>query len=306
VKDAVRQIGTMPKELDPQILADYLLALGTTTKINEQADGWAVWVHNEDHVGPAKQELESFLKDPNDPRYHEARRVAAAARREKQEAEKKYRKNFKDMTGYWDGPAPLRRRPVTVGLIAVSVVVYLVVHLSGWDLENLLLLSSVSYDRNGMPSLTGLDDIRHGELWRLVTPIFLHFGILHLLFNMWCLQDLGALIELRLGTRELGLLVLVAAVTSNAGEYLWQASHLKHGQGVVPFGGMSGVVFALLGYAWMRGNRQPELGITLHPMTINMMLLWLVICMTGTLGPIANAAHVVGLIVGVLVGLARV
>jgi GlpG protein len=43
----------------------------------------------------------------------------------------------------------------------------------------------------------------------------------------------------------------------------------------------------------------------MHPNNVNIMLLWLVLCMTGVIGPIANAAHFVGLIVGVALGVLR-
>ena len=99
------------------------------------------------------------------------------------------------------------------------------------------------------------------------------------------------------------MLVLVAAVLSNLGQhfYMEQADpevlHL--------FGGLSGVGYALFGYLWMKGQYEPEQGMILHPNTITTMLFWLVLCMTGLLGPIANAAHVVGLLVGVAFGVLR-
>jgi len=76
-------------------------------------------------------------------------------------------------------------------------------------------------------------------------------------------------------------------------------------QGLHVFGGLSGVVFALFGYLWMKGQYEPEQGMMLHPNTVTMMLFWLVLCMTNLLGPIANAAHVVGLLVGVTFGALR-
>ena len=55
----------------------------------------------------------------------------------------------------------------------------------------------------------------------------------------------------------------------------------------------------------MKGQYEPEQGMILHPNTITMMLFWLVLCMTGMVGHIANAAHVVGLLVGVAFGALR-
>ena len=54
--------------------------------------------------------------------------------------------------------------------------------------------------------------------------------------------------------------------------------------------GMSGVIYALFGYVWMKGMYQPEQRMGVHPNTVNLMLIWLVVCMTGVIGPIGNAA----------------
>jgi GlpG protein len=89
---------------------------------------------------------------------------------------------------------------------------------------------------------------------------------------------------------------------SNLGQYLWYVNTIEH---VRLFGGMSGVAYALFGYIWMKGEHEPEQGMILHPSTIQFMLFWLVICMLGMVGNIANAAHVVGLAAGVACGLAR-
>ncbi len=64
-------------------------------------------------------------------------------------------------------------------------------------------------------------------------------------------------------------------------------------------------MYALFGYIWMKGLHEPEQGMAVHPNTVNIMLLWLVICMTGAVGHIANAAHVMGLVVGVTLGVLR-
>jgi GlpG protein len=66
---------------------------------------------------------------------------------------------------------------------------------------------------------------------------------------------------------------------------------------------MSGVIYALFGYVWMKGMYQPEQRMAVHPNNVNIMLIWLVVCMTGMIGPVGNAAHFVGLAVGVVFGL---
>ena len=96
---------------------------------------------------------------------------------------------------------------------------------------------------------------------------------------------------------------MISAIISNFGQYLWM--ELADPGGPQLFEGMSGVVYALFGYIWMKGLYQPEQGMTLHPNTITIMLLWLVLCMTGSMGPVANAAHFMGLVAGVAFGVLR-
>ena len=57
-----------------------------------------------------------------------------------------------------------------------------------------------------MARLGGLPGIRHGEVWRLFTPMFVHFGLPHLFFNMWWLLDVGTMIECRQSTARLAVL----------------------------------------------------------------------------------------------------
>jgi GlpG protein len=154
-----------------------------------------------------------------------------------------------------------------------------------------LAITSYSFeDTSGPPWDSSLPEIRHGEVWRLITPIFIHFHILHILFNMLWLRDLGSMIEGRQSSTYLLALVLVIAAGSNLAQFYF--GHAPN------FGGMSGVVYGLLGYVWIRGKFDPASGLFLHPSTVTMMLIWLVACFTGILGPIANYAHLVGLMMG--------
>lgn len=151
-----------------------------------------------------------------------------------------------------------------------------------------------------IPRMFVFGGIAEGELWRLVTPIFVHFGLMHFVFNGLWLSLLGGRIEALLGPLHLLLLVLVSAVVSNMGQFVWTGS--------VAFGGMSGVIYALLGYIWIRNLLAPHPILVLPNELIGFMLVWLLFCMTDVLDfllgvGIANAAHFSGLIVGMLLGL---
>jgi membrane associated rhomboid family serine protease len=178
---------------------------------------------------------------------------------------------------------PGRHPVVTISLIAISAALTL---LSNFSLVMPLII--------GTPGSPPFSDILSGEVWRLVTPMFLHLSFLHILFNMMWLWDLGRLVELIKGSLFLLLLVLVTGVASNVAQYA-----ITQNPG---FGGMSGVVYALLGYVWMQGKYNPRFGFELHKATVIMMLVWYVLCWTGLVGPIANWAHTAGLLLGVAWG----
>ena len=118
---------------------------------------------------------------------------------------------------------------------------------------------------------------------------------------LW-LRDLGRMIEAKKGHLLMLLLVIVSGAISNVGQF-----YLRIGNFCVPgpgFGGMSGVVYALLGYVWMHTKFDPWLGLHVGRDTVTMMIVWFFLCLSGLMGHIANTAHGVGLIVGVAWGYA--
>jgi len=165
---------------------------------------------------------------------------------------------------------------LTIGLIAISLIVAFLTQLQVFSpLANQLKLSWYQ--------------LFQGQIWRVITPIFLHFSLLHIVFNMLWLWDLGRAIEAKYGSARLGLLVAVCGVSSNFAQLAWDGPH---------FGGMPGVVYALLGYIYIQGKFNPWSGLFVHRNIMAMMMAWFVLCWTGILGPIANMAHTVGLVIG--------
>lgn len=192
----------------------------------------------------------------------------------------------------------VRTAPVSTVLILASVVVAVLSDL-GKDLNVLTWLTLADlrgFDRTVADGFTALAG---GEVWRLITPIIIHFGPLHILFNLLWLKDLGPAIERRWSSSTLLWLVLVSAMVSNVAQFVvnWDFTNgLRFANALS--GGMSGVVYALLGYLWIRGRADPGAGVRLPATVVWMMLGWLVLCLTGMLGHIGNVAHLVGLVVG--------
>ena len=138
------------------------------------------------------------------------------------------------------------------------------------------------------------------QYWRLVTPILLHFGWLHITFNSLWLWELGSRTERAVGSLNTLGILLVIAVLSNVGQ------HVFGGPGL--FGGMSGVVYGLLGFAWVAPQLQPRWQIQPARPIMLFMVGWLLLCLFGVVemlgfGSIANAAHLGGLVSGAVLGL---
>ena len=197
----------------------------------------------------------------------------------------------------------MRRFPALSCLLAASIL--------GWGAT--ALWSFGIYPRffhllTFVPFLLAGDEIRFvpyavmlasGELWRLLTPSFLHFSLPHLIFNLVIAFEFGRRAESVLGSVGFGLLVLVLALVSNLAQFF-----------VVPtplFGGLSGVNYGLVGLVAARLVRDPhEARWRTPPALIVLLVVSLVLFSFGfgeLLGiQIANAAHWGGFLTGLIVG----
>lgn len=187
--------------------------------------------------------------------------------------------------------------PVVIGLIVLSVIGALLIETTA---GKAWLHYFTFQDFIGSTYIPLGDSLAHGEIWRLLTPAFLHFGIFHVLFNSLWMWDLGRRLEFFLGRWHFLLFFAITAVASNVAQYLWSGS--------ANFGGMSGVVYALVGFIAVRQRLDPHPLLAVPTALIGFMLFWLVLCMTGVVdyfisGSVANAAHVGGLVAGCIYAL---
>jgi GlpG protein len=297
---SMRQIGTLSDEAQAVTLAEYLLTLHIETRLEQEPHGWVVWVCDEDRVAQGRQELEAFQRNPYDPRYAAAietlrRRVVTPVDAPRPSAE----------PADAEAVAPERRgRSWTFALLAACVAVGLATNLGEEKDQPQPLLRAllISDSRSGM-----LPEVRHGQVWRLVTPIFLHFGPLHLLFNMLFFFRIGALVEERRGPlRYLGLVLLLAVVSNLTQYFLGHPARLlgrEDGPLFNPaFGGLSGVLYGLFGYVWVKGRLEPELDLDVNPTTTLVLMLWFFLCLTSVVPNVGNGSHAGGLLTGALVG----
>jgi len=190
-----------------------------------------------------------------------------------------------------------RQCPVTVLLIVLSIAGFLLVYLGA----PLSWLAQLTFSPFGMVGGQLQFTEMGAQYWRLVTPAFIHFGWLHIVFNSLWLWDLGSRVEQVMGSMNMLLLFVVIALVSNSCQFIFGGPGL--------FGGMSGVVYGLLGFSWVAPLLQPRWRIQPAPAIMLFMVGWLVVCMLGLVevlgfGAIANAAHLGGLVSGALLGAA--
>jgi membrane associated rhomboid family serine protease len=158
-----------------------------------------------------------------------------------------------------------RVNAVTLTLIGINVAVYLAELAAGGTINgtNNWLFNHGASVMNGvnfqgqvasLPAnarVAGLESIgfAHGEWWRIFTPMFLHYGPLHLAMNMYSLYFAGSILESIIGRWRFLLLYVVSGLAGSAGAFLWSPNAI----GV----GASGAIFGVLGALFVlerRGN----------------------------------------------------
>jgi len=153
--------------------------------------------------------------------------------------------------------------------------------------------------QNGYANFYSLENTYYiyKEWWRLVSPMFIHFSLTHLVFNCLWIYVLGSKIELYDGHFTFLNLVIFSSVISNLAQHFFGGSLL--------FGGLSGVIYGLLGYCMIIEFEYKKNIYDLPPAIYMFMLVWLILGFLGVLnlfgfGNVANFAHLGGLISGII------
>src|SRR3989338_4395916 len=268
----MRKIAIIPEAKEAAGFSAWLGQRGIEHHIGEPtSEGYPVWIYNEAEIETAQNLLDQFKQGIPQPVF--------IPQKKKHTLFLWKRKQLLDL-----GPIGLTMAIASFGIALVSQLGHRV------DLVEFLFYSRY-VPQSGVISLP--PEIMTGQIWRLFTPIFLHFGLLHIVFNLLWLKDLGGALENRHGSIYFLTLVLVIAGISNTAQYFVSGP---------AFGGLSGVVYGFLGFFWIRGKCDPAYGMKINPSIVIMMLVWFVICLTGLMGPVANTVHGAGLATGMAWG----
>ena len=264
------EIGLLPNARAAQAFVDYLTGLGIESHIEPHPHGVVIMLVEPQYEAKARNEFAQFVQHPYDEKYLQASWDNG---------------NTQTKFDYGSGILGLVQQfitgagSLTLVTFFLCVIVYALMNLGMGN----TLFSALSF-AGAVPNSHVTD------IWRVFTPSLMHFSAMHIIFNLLWWWYLGGKIETRLGSRPLLFLLLMAGTLPNILQFFMTGPN---------FGGLSGVVYAVVGYTWLMGVRRPNCGIGLPPSYMGFMMVWLVLGFTDLLGmPIANGAHVGGLLVG--------
>jgi len=253
------------------LFTNYLISINIQAKLQSEDNGFALYCQS-DKFDLAKEAFDEFIQQPHHQKYQQAAWHSSEVTQVKNDHAPLI-SNFKE---HFFAHAGI----VTLMVFSLCWLVF-ISSLLGW--QRAIFNSIQFYHQLGVT--TFID-----EPWRLLGPAFFHFTWLHIVFNtMWWWQ-LGGSIERVLGKGALVNLFLVSAIVSNVGQFIVSGPN---------FGGLSGVVYGLVGYVWWYGWLAPERGLSVSKPIIGILLFWLLLGFADTL-PInmANTAHLLGLVSG--------
>ena len=255
-----------------QAFIDYMASRRIEIQMMPEGSGqFVLWLLDDQYQVETEAELTQFLQNPNNKKYQAASWDVAETRNN----------HFQYRSPSMLAMVKAKAGPLTLGVMSVCLVIF--------TLQQFGLANEV-FSALHFPAVTG----QQWQIWRWFSHALLHFSVLHIVFNLLWWWQLGGDIEKKLGSFKLGLLFLLSAALSGAAQYWVEGAN---------FGGLSGVVYALVGYLWMLDWRAPNVGLQMPKPLIGFMLVWLVLGFVQPFMAIANSAHLAGLIAGVALGL---
>lgn len=313
----MRKIGGDLSEEHAGRLADYLFTEGILTVVEQSSTGqFELWAKNEDQLDQAKQSLVAFRLAPDDAKFKVDRQAESLRRQKEKENREKLRlqQSFKPKAipglpgaGMAGGIATR----ATMGIIVLCVVTSFLT--SFGELPRLMETSAGEplpitvriYDSLTLLPMAAPEDagpmwaVIKGQVWRLITPIFLHGGMMHLAFNCLFIFFFGRVVETIFGPRLFVALFILGGILG----IFAQAYGPEQFGGSPHVIGASGGALALFSFLWLRPMLEPTIPFRIPTLNVALILGMVVISMTsvGSLGGnVANLAHLGGLVMGAI------
>lgn len=255
-----------------QAFSDYLTNLNIPNHIKHDEFHYQLIIEEEAYFTAAQKELSEFLANPNQRKYLAASWQSGKVTEQSSSyavADNNLLNNFKQHAGV-----------ITHLVFTICTVVYVLTALGIFEPMHSVLAFYTS------------QPFDFSQAWRFISPAFLHFSMVHIVFNLLWWWQLGGVIEKQHGKQRLLLLFFFSAVASNLAQYYLVGPY---------FGGLSGVVYGLVGYSWLYGLLNKQSRVNMPNAMFAVLLGWLVLGFLDWLpAHVANYAHLLGLISGLI------
>lgn len=256
-------------------LSDYLHQHQIESHIQKEDDGFHLMFDDSCDIETAKKLITEFAENPHDEKFW----TASWDRNQVEDLSSEHTQAEPIFRTVWQQTGILTR------ILAGVILAIFIAQLAGYSRYLFLHL--------GFPE--SLSQLNFSEIYRLVTPALMHGDATHLVLNLFWWVWLAGQLEKIKGASWLLNASLLTALVAHLCQYTMVSSS---------FIGLSGVVYGLLGYAWLAGRLGRLNQLKLPNGIIIMMLLWLVVGFAEVLNlRMANWAHLGGLIAGLLIAL---
>lgn len=269
------------QEIDLSAFGRWLSSQGVIHRITEEGEHQVIWLADDQWQEPVLRALEQYLASPD------------------------MRARMQDASRQQPATTPgvgMRsiQAPLTLAFILVAVVLTWITDFGAHaSVEDFFFVDPSAWPIGTLHDrwVALVTTLTEGQWWRLITPAFLHFSVPHIAFDAVLFWFLGRQIEQRDSHWVLLVIFLVSALVGNTAQYFLRGPE---------FGGLSGVVYAMLGYCWISQMRAPRF--FFPPALIAVSVIWMLVGLTPLpqylgIGAMANGAHAGGFLSGLLLAL---
>jgi GlpG protein len=272
--------------------SNFLRSEGIPNGVQQHDAKFELWIERNEHLDVSQTHLQAFLQNPNDAKYQV--KIVDNRRAKRRELKARYKRNFS---------RNYANNYISISLVVMAVLFFILAKYVGYRLIDHFSLvdrgAVLDYqfesilDRQSVLTLWQIFlNFILKQPWRLLTPMFIHWNIIHLMFNGYWVYYLGGLIEKKERSWFFIVMILSAALVTNVAQFV-----VDYAQ---PSAGLSGVVYAFFAYLWLSAKYNPMSGYWIRQDIVVWMVGWFLIGLSGYFGYVGHYSYLGGLLVGAL------
>lgn len=185
---------------------------------------------------------------------------------------------------------PAWQPKVTLTLVGLNLAVYVAMGLTGASWFEPSTHDAIRWGANFGPLMLS------GQWWRLLTCTFVHFGIIHIAFNMWCLWALGRSLELLMGRTVFAITYLVSGLAASLVSLAWDPWRVSAGAS----GAIFGIAGAFVSYLYLKKTPIDKMVVQKNLKNLGIFIAYNLLY--GMRSGVDNSAHLGGLVGGLILG----